>query len=83
MAFPKCEPGVRQARNSAGTPSGMIGPEDVTGENGLLKQLTKALIECAMQTELTEELGYEKNQKGEKQSANRRNGSNNKTLRSP
>jgi transposase-like protein len=40
------------------------GPEDITGENGLLKQLTKALIERAMQAELTEELGYEKNQKG-------------------
>jgi len=58
------------------------GPEDITGENGLLKQLTKALIERAMQTELTEELGYEKNQKGEKQTTNRRNGSSNKTLRS-
>jgi putative transposase len=58
------------------------GPEDITGENGLLKQLTKALIERAMQTELTEELGFEKNQKGEKPTTNRRNGSNGKTLRS-
>jgi putative transposase len=58
------------------------GPEDITGENGLLKELTKALIERAMQAELTEELGYEKNQKGEKPTANRRNGSNGKTLRS-
>jgi putative transposase len=58
------------------------GPEDITGENGLLKELTKALIERAMQVELTEELGYEKNQKGEKPTTNRRNGSNGKTLRS-
>ena len=28
-------------------------PEDLIGENGLLKQLTKRLIERAMNTELT------------------------------
>jgi transposase-like protein len=35
-------------------------PEDLIGENGLLKQLTKRLLERAMQAELTEHLGYEK-----------------------
>jgi putative transposase len=35
-------------------------PEDIIRENGLLKQLTKALLERAMQTEMTEHLGYEK-----------------------
>ncbi len=35
-------------------------PEDILGENGLLKQLTKALLERAMQAEITEHLGYEK-----------------------
>jgi transposase-like protein len=30
------------------------------GENGLLKQSTKRLLEQAMQAELTEHLGYEK-----------------------
>ena len=35
-------------------------PEDVIGENGLLKQLTKALLERAMDAELTHHLGYEK-----------------------
>ena len=35
-------------------------PEDLTGEDGLLKQLKKALIERALGTELTEHLGYEK-----------------------
>ncbi len=29
-------------------------PEDILGENGLLKQLTKALLERAMQAEMTE-----------------------------
>ena len=35
-------------------------PEDLIGETGLLKQLTKALIERAMSAELTHHLGYEK-----------------------
>jgi putative transposase len=36
------------------------GLDDITGPEGLLKQLTKAVIERAMQVELTEQLGYEK-----------------------
>lgn len=32
-------------------------PEDLIGENGLLKQLTKVLIERAMQAEMTHQLG--------------------------
>ena len=35
-------------------------PEDIIGENGLLKQLTKAILERAMQAEMNEHLGYEK-----------------------
>jgi putative transposase len=35
-------------------------PEDLIGETGLLKQLTKALIERALDAELTQHLGYEK-----------------------
>lgn len=38
---------------------GYKNPEDLLGENGLLKQLTKALLERAMAAELTHELGYE------------------------
>lgn len=33
-------------------------PEDLLGENGLLKQLTKPLLERAMAAELTHELGF-------------------------
>ncbi|MGA2600183.1 MAG: IS256 family transposase, partial [Bryobacteraceae bacterium] len=33
-------------------------PEDLIGESGLLKQLTKALIERALKSELTQHLGY-------------------------
>jgi putative transposase len=35
-------------------------PEDIIGESGLLKQLTKALVERALSAELTMHLGYEK-----------------------
>ena len=35
-------------------------PEDIIGENGLLKQLTKAIVERALSAELTTHPGYEK-----------------------
>ena len=35
-------------------------PEDLLGEQGLLQQLTKALVERALTGELTHHLGYEK-----------------------
>ena len=58
------------------------GPDDITGTDGLLKQLSKALIERAMQVELTEQLGYEKGDQSKKTTDNRRNGSSKKQLRS-
>jgi transposase-like protein len=57
------------------------GPDDFYGPDGLDKQLSKALIERMMQAELTEQLGYEKSESGEKQTDNRRNGKTTKTLR--
>jgi len=57
------------------------GPDDFFGPDGLVKQLSKALIERVMQAELTEEIGYEKNESGEKETSNRRNGNSAKTLR--
>jgi len=33
-------------------------PEDILGENGILKQFTKAILERAMSAELTTHLGY-------------------------
>ncbi|MFN0140836.1 MAG: IS256 family transposase [Pyrinomonadaceae bacterium] len=57
--------------------------EDLIGEQGLLKQLTKALLERAMDSELTHELGYERNDHVSlKESSNRRNGTSVKTVRS-
>jgi putative transposase len=56
-------------------------PEDVIGENGLLKQLTKALLERAMNAELTHHLGYEKHSRSGYNSGNSRNGTSTKTLK--
>jgi transposase-like protein len=56
-------------------------PEDILGENGLLKQLTKAVLERAMQAELTHHLGYPKHGHKGNNSGNSRNGKSKKTLK--
>ena len=56
-------------------------PEDIIGENGLLKQLTKALLERAMNAELTHHLGYEKHDAAGYNSGNSRNGTTPKTVK--
>jgi putative transposase len=45
-------------------------PEEIVGENGLLKQLTKALVERTLQAELTTHLGYEKHTPAENEQGN-------------
>ncbi len=55
-------------------------PEEILGDNGLLKQLTKAVLERAMQAELTAHLGYEKHAAAGDNSGNSRNGKSRKTL---
>lgn len=56
-------------------------PEDIAGEDGLLKQLTKALLERAMQAEMTNHLGYEKHDPAGYKSGNSRNGTTRKKLK--
>jgi transposase-like protein len=58
------------------------GPDDLVGPDGLLKQLTKALVERAMGAELTHHLGYEPGAEPPDSQPNRRNGTSTKTLRS-
>jgi putative transposase len=53
-------------------------PEDLLGENGLLRQLTKALMERALEAEMATHLGYEKSDPAEKPDGNRRNGKSKK-----
>ncbi len=50
-------------------------PDDVLGDNGLLKPFTKAVLERARQAELTHHLGYEKPSLTGKNSGTSRNGS--------
>jgi transposase-like protein len=52
---------------------GCHGHNEFYGHDGLVKQLSKALIERMMQAELTEQLGYEKSEPGEKETENRHN----------
>jgi len=56
-------------------------PEEILGEDGLLKQLTKAVLERAMQAELSAHLGYEKHSAAGDNSGNSRNGKSKKTLK--
>ena len=56
-------------------------PEDLLGQNGLLKQLQKRLLEKAMGAELTVHLGYGKHDPAGKNSGNSRNGTSPKTIK--
>jgi putative transposase len=56
-------------------------PDDLLGEDGLLQQLTKALVERALHGELTHHLGYEKYASGGKNTGNSRNGTSPKTVK--
>jgi putative transposase len=52
----------------------------LTGPDGLLKQLTKTVIETALDEELTEHLGYGRHDTAAKDTANSRNGVRAKTV---
>src|ERR1035437_9878209 len=56
-------------------------PEDVTGKDGLLRQLTKALMERALEAEMATHLGYARHDQEAKANGNRRNGKSKKTLK--
>ena len=56
-------------------------PEDLIGENGLLKQLTKMLVERALEVEMTDHLGHDKSGAVNSDSAKTRNGHSGKTLK--
>lgn len=56
-------------------------PDDLIGENGLLKQLTKRVVERALETEMTEHLGYGKHEAVTNSAGNMRNGKSRKTLK--
>ena len=54
--------------------------DDLLGQDGLIQQLTKALVERALQGELTHHLGYDKHASEGNNSGNSRNGTSPKTI---
>ena len=54
---------------------------DLIGEHGLLKQLTKAVVERALQAEMSAHLGHDKHEPVANTAGNTRNGTSNKTLK--
>jgi putative transposase len=52
----------------------------LTGEGGLLQQLTKRLLESALEGEITDHLGYDKHEAAGKNGGNSRNGKRSKTV---
>ncbi len=61
---------------------GCNSPEDILGEAGLLKQLTKKVAERALEAEMEMHLGYSKNEPSGRNTGNSRNGKTRKTVRS-
>ena len=52
----------------------------LTGEGGLLQQLTKRVLESALEGEITDHLGYDKHDPAGKDGGNSRNGTRSKTV---
>jgi Transposase, Mutator family len=86
--------GRRRVRQALGMPSdrrisnevldellaGASTEEELAGPGGVLAQLTKRLVERAMEVELTDHVGYEPHQEPPGGAANQRNGTSPKTL---
>jgi putative transposase len=54
--------------------------DEVVGQDGLIKQLTGRILQRALEAEMTEHLGYEKNSDAGDNSGNSRNGHTEKTV---
>lgn len=61
--------------------AGCQNPEDPIGVHGLLKQLTKAVVERALQAEMAVHLGHDKHEPVANTKGNTRNGISRKTLK--
>jgi putative transposase len=60
--------------------AGHEGPDAIAGPDGLLKHLTRRVVERAMSAELTDHLGYELGEAPPEGASNRRNGLTSKRL---
>src|SRR6476646_11546344 len=54
--------------------------DDLTGPDGLLKAITKQVIEAALEEEMTEHVGYDKHAVEGRNSGNSRTGTRTKTV---
>ena len=61
---------------------GHSNPEDILGEDGLLKELTKRVAERSLEAEMSHHLGYVKSEPKGRNTGNSRNGKSKKTVRS-
>ncbi len=57
-----------------------LSKEEITGPDGLLKELSKRMLERAMNAEMHDHLGYGKHQKTSEPKTNSRNGTSKKTV---
>ena len=55
-------------------------PEDLLGEHGLIKQFAKAILERALQAEMSTHLGHEPGESVSNEAGNKRNGTTSKTV---
>src|SRR5579864_3645026 len=60
--------------------AGVSGPEDLTGDAGLFRELKKALMERVLGAELSHHLGYDKGDPAGRGTGNSRNGHSKKTV---
>ena len=54
--------------------------EDLTGPDGLLKAITKQVLESALEEEMSEHVGYDKHEVAGRNGGNSRNGTRSKTV---
>src|SRR6266704_2456950 len=79
----KRKPAVQSAEQQAAAELVRLAKEQglsLTGPDGLLKQLTKTVLETALNEEMSEHLGYEKHDPAGAGSGNIRNGTRGKTV---
>jgi putative transposase len=79
----KTKPAELSAEQQAAAELGRMAKEQglsLTGPDGLLKQLTKSVIETALDEEMTDHLGYAKGERGGIGAGNVRNGTRSKTV---
>lgn len=72
---------VRSAKELVGELLGGYSPDELLGSGGLLRTLTKAIVERALEAEMTHHLGYEHSGSRPLSLNNTRNGQGSKTLK--